>query len=165
MPIQSPVSSPVPIQSPIPITSVAPQLANDNFQVYTRKKKILELEHESQPTCGQGIDSTSSPLNENMGLDRGKKEKKIGNYAGERALQSDLYAAAQHLNFSSAAACTNARDATSKLRDENYKDNAIKFRVTYETLVKVEKSDNVLKDLRILDILNLQRTPDRQTKD
>nr|GMD36059.1 Retrovirus-related Pol polyprotein from transposon RE1 [Ipomoea batatas] len=63
------VSSPVPIQSPVPITSVAPQLANENFQVYTRKKKRQELEHGSQPTCGQGIDSTSSPLEENMGLE------------------------------------------------------------------------------------------------
>nr|GMD39400.1 Retrovirus-related Pol polyprotein from transposon RE1 [Ipomoea batatas] len=65
------VSSPVPIQSPVPITSVAPQLANENFQVYTRKKKRQELEHGSQPTCGQGINSTSSPLEENMGLAHG----------------------------------------------------------------------------------------------
>nr|GMD76317.1 Retrovirus-related Pol polyprotein from transposon TNT 1-94 [Ipomoea batatas] len=64
------VSSMVPIQSlvssPVPITFVALQHANDNFQVYTMKKKRLELEHGSQPTCGQGIDSISSPQKENM---------------------------------------------------------------------------------------------------
>ncbi|RVW85509.1 hypothetical protein CK203_044032 [Vitis vinifera] len=54
------VPSPVTIQSPMPIQPIAPQLANENLQVYIRRRKRQELEHGSQSTCGQYIDSNSS---------------------------------------------------------------------------------------------------------
>lgn len=56
-PVPLDVSSPVPIQSTMPIPSMASQLANENLQVYIRRKKRHELEHRSQPIRGQGIDS------------------------------------------------------------------------------------------------------------
>ncbi|RVW40619.1 hypothetical protein CK203_079174 [Vitis vinifera] len=46
------VPSPVTIQSPMPIQPIAPQLANENLQVYIRRRKRQELEHGSQSTCG-----------------------------------------------------------------------------------------------------------------
>ncbi|RVX06515.1 Retrovirus-related Pol polyprotein from transposon RE1 [Vitis vinifera] len=64
------VPSPVTIQSPMPIQPIAPQLANENLQVYIRRRKRQELEHESQSTCGQYIDSNSSLPEENIGEDR-----------------------------------------------------------------------------------------------
>ncbi|RVW64174.1 Retrovirus-related Pol polyprotein from transposon RE1 [Vitis vinifera] len=64
------VLSPVTIQSPMPIQPIAPQLANENLQVYIRRRKRQELEHLSQSTCGQYIDSNSSLLEENIGEDR-----------------------------------------------------------------------------------------------
>ncbi|RVX19440.1 Retrovirus-related Pol polyprotein from transposon TNT 1-94 [Vitis vinifera] len=64
------VPSPVTIQSPMPIQPIAPQLANENLQVYIRRRKRQELEHGSQSTCGQYIDSNSSLLEENIGEDR-----------------------------------------------------------------------------------------------
>ncbi|KAL6327926.1 hypothetical protein AAG906_031270 [Vitis piasezkii] len=64
------VPSPVTIQSPMPIQPIAPQLANENLQVYIRRRKRQELEHGSQPTCGQYIDSISSLPEENIGEDR-----------------------------------------------------------------------------------------------
>ncbi|RVW82011.1 Retrovirus-related Pol polyprotein from transposon RE1 [Vitis vinifera] len=64
------VPSPVTIQSPMPIQPIAPQLANENLQVYIRRKKRQELEHGSQSTCGQYIDSNSSLPEENIGEDR-----------------------------------------------------------------------------------------------
>ncbi|RVW93034.1 Retrovirus-related Pol polyprotein from transposon TNT 1-94 [Vitis vinifera] len=60
------VPSPVTIQSPMPIQPIAPQLANENLQVYIRRRKRQELEHGSQPTCGQYIDSISSLPEENI---------------------------------------------------------------------------------------------------
>ncbi|RVW85288.1 Retrovirus-related Pol polyprotein from transposon RE1 [Vitis vinifera] len=62
--------SPVTIQSPMPIQPIAPQLANENLQVYIRRRKRQELEHGSQSTCGQYIDSNSSLPEENIGEDR-----------------------------------------------------------------------------------------------
>ncbi|RVW53815.1 Retrovirus-related Pol polyprotein from transposon RE1 [Vitis vinifera] len=62
------VPSPVTIQSPMPIQPIAPQLANENLQVYIRRRKRQELEHGSQSTCGQYIDSNSSLPEENIGL-------------------------------------------------------------------------------------------------
>ena len=41
------VPSPVTIQSPMPIQPIAPQLANENLQVYIRRRKRQELEHGS----------------------------------------------------------------------------------------------------------------------
>ncbi|RVW52205.1 Retrovirus-related Pol polyprotein from transposon TNT 1-94 [Vitis vinifera] len=64
------VPSPVTIQSPMPIQPIAPQLANENLQVYIRRRKRQELEHGSQSTCGQYIDSNSSLPEENIGEDR-----------------------------------------------------------------------------------------------
>nr|CAN82240.1 hypothetical protein VITISV_044199 [Vitis vinifera] len=64
------VPSPVTIQSPMPIQPIAPQLANENLQVYIRRRKRQELEHGSQPTCDQYIDSISSLPEENIGEDR-----------------------------------------------------------------------------------------------
>ncbi|RVW84312.1 putative mitochondrial protein [Vitis vinifera] len=64
------VPSPVIIQSPMPIQPIAPQLANENLQVYIRRRKRQELEHGSQSTCGQYIDSNSSLPEENIGEDR-----------------------------------------------------------------------------------------------
>ncbi|RVW69268.1 Copia protein [Vitis vinifera] len=64
------VPSPVTIQSPTPIQPIAPQLANENLQVYIRRRKRQELEHGSQSTCGQYIDSNSSLPEENIGEDR-----------------------------------------------------------------------------------------------
>ncbi|RVW93089.1 Retrovirus-related Pol polyprotein from transposon TNT 1-94 [Vitis vinifera] len=61
------VPSPVTIQSPMPIQPIAPQLANENLQVYIRRRKRQELEHGSQSTCGQYIDSNSSLPEENIG--------------------------------------------------------------------------------------------------
>ncbi|RVW23974.1 Retrovirus-related Pol polyprotein from transposon RE1 [Vitis vinifera] len=58
------------IQSPMPIQPIAPQLANENLQVYIRRRKRQELEHGSQSTCGQYIDSNSSLPEENIGEDR-----------------------------------------------------------------------------------------------
>ncbi|RVW45480.1 Retrovirus-related Pol polyprotein from transposon TNT 1-94 [Vitis vinifera] len=58
------------IQSPMPIQPIAPQLANENLQVYIRRRKRQELEHRSQSTCGQYIDSNSSLPEENIGEDR-----------------------------------------------------------------------------------------------
>ncbi|RVX14584.1 Retrovirus-related Pol polyprotein from transposon TNT 1-94 [Vitis vinifera] len=46
------------------------QLANENLQVYIRRRKRQELEHGSQSTCGQYIDSNSSLPEENIGEDR-----------------------------------------------------------------------------------------------
>ncbi|RVW39382.1 Retrovirus-related Pol polyprotein from transposon RE1 [Vitis vinifera] len=63
-------SFPVTIQSPMPIQPIAPQLANENLQVYIRRRKRQELEHGSQSTCGQYIDSNSSLPEENIGEDR-----------------------------------------------------------------------------------------------
>ncbi|RVW14716.1 Retrovirus-related Pol polyprotein from transposon RE1 [Vitis vinifera] len=62
------VPSPVTIQSPI--QPIALQLANENLQVYIRRRKRQELEHGSQSTCGQYIDSNSSLPEENIGEDR-----------------------------------------------------------------------------------------------
>ncbi|RVW87882.1 Retrovirus-related Pol polyprotein from transposon RE1 [Vitis vinifera] len=45
-------------------------LANENLQVYIRRRKRQELEHGSQSTCGQYIDSNSSLPEENIGEDR-----------------------------------------------------------------------------------------------
>ncbi|RVW17830.1 Retrovirus-related Pol polyprotein from transposon TNT 1-94 [Vitis vinifera] len=64
------VPSPMTIQSPMPIQPIAPQLANENLQVYIRRRKRQELEHGSQPICGQYIDSISSLPEENIGEDR-----------------------------------------------------------------------------------------------
>ncbi|RVW34323.1 Retrovirus-related Pol polyprotein from transposon RE1 [Vitis vinifera] len=64
------VPSPVTIQFPMPIQPIAPQLANENLQVYIRRRKRQELKHGSQPTCGQYIDSISSLPEENIGEDR-----------------------------------------------------------------------------------------------
>ncbi|RVW34168.1 Retrovirus-related Pol polyprotein from transposon TNT 1-94 [Vitis vinifera] len=64
------VPSLVTIQSPMPIQPIAPQLANENLQVYIRRRKRQELEHGSQSTCGQYIDSNSSLPEENIGDDR-----------------------------------------------------------------------------------------------
>ncbi|RVX06299.1 Retrovirus-related Pol polyprotein from transposon TNT 1-94 [Vitis vinifera] len=64
------VPSPVTIQFPMPIQPIAPQLANENLQVYIKRRKRQELEHGSQPTCGQYIDSISSLPEENIGEDR-----------------------------------------------------------------------------------------------
>ncbi|RVW31986.1 Retrovirus-related Pol polyprotein from transposon RE1 [Vitis vinifera] len=64
------VPSPVTIQSPMPIQPTASQLANENLQVYIRRRKRQELEHGSQSTCGQYIDSNSSLPEENIGEDR-----------------------------------------------------------------------------------------------
>ncbi|RVW56445.1 Retrovirus-related Pol polyprotein from transposon RE1 [Vitis vinifera] len=64
------VPSPVTIQSLMPIQPIAPQLANENLQVYIRRRKRQELEHGSQSTCGQYIDSNSSLPEENIGEDR-----------------------------------------------------------------------------------------------
>ncbi|RVW82116.1 Retrovirus-related Pol polyprotein from transposon RE1 [Vitis vinifera] len=64
------VPSPVTIQSPMPIQPIATQLANENLQVYIRRRKRQELEHGSQSTCGQYIDSNSSLPEENIGEDR-----------------------------------------------------------------------------------------------
>ncbi|RVX07454.1 Retrovirus-related Pol polyprotein from transposon TNT 1-94 [Vitis vinifera] len=64
------VPSPVTIQSPMPIQPITPQLANENLQVYIRRRKRQELEHGSQSTCGQYIDSNSSLPEENIGEDR-----------------------------------------------------------------------------------------------
>ncbi|RVW43666.1 Retrovirus-related Pol polyprotein from transposon RE1 [Vitis vinifera] len=64
------VPSLVTIQSPMPIQPTASQLANENLQVYIRKRKRQELEHGSQSTCGQYIDSDSSLPEENIGEDR-----------------------------------------------------------------------------------------------
>ena len=41
------VPSPVTIQSPMPIQPIAPQLANENLQVYIRRRKRQDLEHRS----------------------------------------------------------------------------------------------------------------------
>ncbi|RVX11271.1 Heat shock 70 kDa protein 17 [Vitis vinifera] len=51
-------------------STIAPQLANENLQVYIRRRKRQELEHGSQSTCGQYIDSNSSLPEENIGEDR-----------------------------------------------------------------------------------------------
>ncbi|RVW26622.1 hypothetical protein CK203_099270 [Vitis vinifera] len=67
------VPSPVTIQSPMPIQPIAPQLANENLQVCIRRRKRQELEHGSQPTCGQYIDSISSLPEENIGEDRAER--------------------------------------------------------------------------------------------
>ncbi|RVW69978.1 Retrovirus-related Pol polyprotein from transposon RE1 [Vitis vinifera] len=67
------VPSPVTIQSPMPIQPIAPQLANENLQVYIRRRKRQELEHGSQSTCGQYIDSNSSLPEENIGEDRARE--------------------------------------------------------------------------------------------
>ncbi|RVW72252.1 Retrovirus-related Pol polyprotein from transposon RE1 [Vitis vinifera] len=67
------VPSPVTIQSPMPIQPIAPQLANENLQVYIRRRKRQELEHGSQSTCGQYIDSNSSLPKENIGEDRARE--------------------------------------------------------------------------------------------
>ena len=40
-----PTNVPSPIQSPMPIQPIAPQLANENLQVYIRRRKRQELEH------------------------------------------------------------------------------------------------------------------------
>ncbi|RVX11576.1 Copia protein [Vitis vinifera] len=64
------VPSPVTIQSPMPIQPIVPQLANENLQVYIRRRKRQELEHGSQSTYGQYIDSNSSLPEENIGEDR-----------------------------------------------------------------------------------------------
>ncbi|RVW33894.1 Retrovirus-related Pol polyprotein from transposon RE1 [Vitis vinifera] len=64
------VPSPMTIQSPMPIQPIAPQLANENLQVYIRRRKRQELEHGSHSTCGQYIDSISSLPEENIGEDR-----------------------------------------------------------------------------------------------
>ncbi|RVX06246.1 Copia protein [Vitis vinifera] len=64
------VPSPVTIQSPMPIQPTASQLANENLQVYIRRRKRQELEHGSQSACGQYIDSNSSLPEENIGEDR-----------------------------------------------------------------------------------------------
>ena len=64
------VPSPMTIQSPTPIQPIAPQLANENLQVYIRRRKRQELEHGSQSTCGQYIDFNSSLPEENIGEDR-----------------------------------------------------------------------------------------------
>ncbi|RVW29071.1 Retrovirus-related Pol polyprotein from transposon RE1 [Vitis vinifera] len=69
-PASTNVPSPVTIQSPMPIQPIAPQLANENLQVYIRRRKRQELEHGSQSTCGQYIDSNSSLPEENIGEDR-----------------------------------------------------------------------------------------------
>ncbi|RVW62010.1 Retrovirus-related Pol polyprotein from transposon RE1 [Vitis vinifera] len=52
------------------VQSQTPQLANENLQVYIRRRKRQELEHGSQSTCGQYIDSNSSLPEENIGEDR-----------------------------------------------------------------------------------------------
>ncbi|RVW94082.1 Copia protein [Vitis vinifera] len=54
----------------MPIQPIVPQLANENLQVYIRRRKRQELEHGSQSTCGQYIDSNSSLPEENIGEDR-----------------------------------------------------------------------------------------------
>ncbi|RVW31840.1 Retrovirus-related Pol polyprotein from transposon TNT 1-94 [Vitis vinifera] len=54
----------------MPIQPITPQLANENLQVYIRRRKRQELEHGSQPTCGQYIDSISSLPEENIDEDR-----------------------------------------------------------------------------------------------
>ncbi|RVW34501.1 Retrovirus-related Pol polyprotein from transposon RE1 [Vitis vinifera] len=64
------VPSPMTIQSPMPIQPIAPQLANENLQVYIRRRKRQELEHGSQSTCGQYINSNSSLPEENIDEDR-----------------------------------------------------------------------------------------------
>ncbi|RVX10878.1 Retrovirus-related Pol polyprotein from transposon TNT 1-94 [Vitis vinifera] len=66
------LSTPMPssVQSPTPIQPIAPQLANENLQVYIRRRKRQELKHGLQPTCGQYIDSISSLPEENIGEDR-----------------------------------------------------------------------------------------------
>ncbi|RVX15534.1 hypothetical protein CK203_009301 [Vitis vinifera] len=64
------VPSPMTIQYHMPIQPIAPQLANENLQVYIRRRKRQELKHGSQPTCGQYIDSISSLPKENIGEDR-----------------------------------------------------------------------------------------------
>ncbi|RVW32477.1 Retrovirus-related Pol polyprotein from transposon RE1 [Vitis vinifera] len=64
------VPSPWTIQSPMPIQPIASQLANENLQVYIRRRKRQELEHGSQSACGQYIDFNSSLPEENIGEDR-----------------------------------------------------------------------------------------------
>ncbi|RVW63733.1 Retrovirus-related Pol polyprotein from transposon RE1 [Vitis vinifera] len=49
-------------------STYSPKLANENLQVYIRRRKRQELEHGSQSTCGQYIDSNSSLPEENIGL-------------------------------------------------------------------------------------------------
>ncbi|XP_020692356.2 uncharacterized protein LOC110106718 [Dendrobium catenatum] len=46
-----------------------PQLANENFHVYIKRKRH-ELKHGSQPTCGQDINPISSPHEENIGMEK-----------------------------------------------------------------------------------------------
>ncbi|RVW86908.1 Retrovirus-related Pol polyprotein from transposon RE1 [Vitis vinifera] len=85
------VPSPVTIQSPMPIQPIAPQLANENLQVYIRRRKRQELEHGSQSTCGQYIDSNSSLPEENI-------DHPIGNYVTYEGLSPSYRAFATSLD-------------------------------------------------------------------
>ncbi|RVW17801.1 Retrovirus-related Pol polyprotein from transposon RE1 [Vitis vinifera] len=79
------------IQSPMPIQPIAPQLANENLQVYIRRRKRQELEHGSQSTCGQYIDSNSSLPEENI-------DHPIGNYVTYEGLSPSYRAFATSLD-------------------------------------------------------------------
>ncbi|RVX03568.1 Retrovirus-related Pol polyprotein from transposon RE1 [Vitis vinifera] len=85
------VPSPVTIQSPMPIQPIATQLANENLQVYIRRRKRQELEHGSQSTCGQYIDSNSSLPEENI-------DHPIGNYVTYEGLSPSYRAFATSLD-------------------------------------------------------------------
>ncbi|RVW51144.1 hypothetical protein CK203_078121 [Vitis vinifera] len=82
------VPSPVTIQSPMPIQPIAPQLANENLQVYIRRRKRQELEHGSQSTCGQYIDSNSSLPEENIGSQHNTRG--IKNFRMKNAVQDEI---------------------------------------------------------------------------
>ncbi|RVW92046.1 Retrovirus-related Pol polyprotein from transposon RE1 [Vitis vinifera] len=82
------VPSPVTIQSPMPIQPIAPQLANENLQVYIRRRKRQELEHGSQSTCGQYIDSNSSLPEENIGSQHNTRGIQISEW--KKAVQDEI---------------------------------------------------------------------------
>ncbi|RVW68260.1 hypothetical protein CK203_063573 [Vitis vinifera] len=88
---------PVTIQSPMPIQPIAPQLANENLQVYIRRRKRQELEHGSQSTCGQYIDSNSSLPEENIGVGDVQIHP-IGNYVTYEGLSPSYRAFATSLD-------------------------------------------------------------------
>ncbi|RVW15029.1 Retrovirus-related Pol polyprotein from transposon RE2 [Vitis vinifera] len=81
----------------MPIQPIAPQLANENLQFYIRRRKRQELEHGSQSTCGQYIDSNSSLPKENIGVRR-CTDHPIGNYVTYEGLSPSYRAFATSLD-------------------------------------------------------------------
>ncbi|RVW47676.1 Retrovirus-related Pol polyprotein from transposon RE1 [Vitis vinifera] len=72
----------------MPIQPIASQLANENLQVYIRRRKRQELEHGSQSTCGQYIDFNSSLPEENIGSQHNTRGIKISEW--KKAVQDEI---------------------------------------------------------------------------